>query len=192
MRLTSDLLIPLSAPNVRTKSSTLRVETPHAAWGSATPDPQAVVFSTVGRWPLRWASRSGVRWCRGGADHAGELGPDEGLVDGLGGLADAVVDLCGLECVQDLQQCSLSSATVRVSFREHHWPGLADHRTVATLLCTATPSRSCSYTTPRDATFPVAYAAGSQVQSGDLGYVDTPASRPESRVTRTWPTMHSP
>jgi hypothetical protein len=41
------------------------------------------------------------------ADHAGELGLDEGLVDGLGGLADAVVDVRGLECVQDLQQCRL-------------------------------------------------------------------------------------
>jgi hypothetical protein len=44
---------------------------------------------------------------RRGADHGGELGLDEGLVDGLGGLADAVVDLGGLECVQDLQQCRL-------------------------------------------------------------------------------------
>jgi hypothetical protein len=35
-------------------------------------------------------------------DHAGELGFDQGLVDGLGGLADAVVDVRGLECVQDL------------------------------------------------------------------------------------------
>ena len=42
-----------------------------------------------------------------GADHASELGFDQGLVDGLGGLADAVVDLCGRECVQDLQQCRL-------------------------------------------------------------------------------------
>jgi hypothetical protein len=32
---------------------------------------------------------------------------------------------------------------VRVSFRENHWRGLADHRTVAALLCAATPSRSC-------------------------------------------------
>jgi ClpP class serine protease len=42
-----------------------------------------------------------------GADHAGELGLDERLVDRLGGLADAVVDLRGLECIQDLQQCRL-------------------------------------------------------------------------------------
>jgi hypothetical protein len=43
----------------------------------------------------------------GGADHRGELGLDEGLVDGLGGLTDAVIDLRGRECVQDLQQCRL-------------------------------------------------------------------------------------
>jgi hypothetical protein len=42
-----------------------------------------------------------------GADHRGELGLDERLVDGLGGLADAIIDLRGLECVQDLQQCRL-------------------------------------------------------------------------------------
>jgi ClpP class serine protease len=42
-----------------------------------------------------------------GTDHLGELGLDQGLVDGLGGLADAVIDLRDLECVQDLQQCRL-------------------------------------------------------------------------------------
>src|SRR5215217_2579079 len=36
-----------------------------------------------------------------------------------------------------------SRATVRVSFRENHWRGLADHRTVAALLFAATPSRPC-------------------------------------------------
>jgi hypothetical protein len=44
---------------------------------------------------------------RRGADHRGELGFDERLVDGLGGLADPVVDLRDLQCVQDLQQCRL-------------------------------------------------------------------------------------
>jgi ClpP class serine protease len=43
----------------------------------------------------------------GSTDHAGELSLDEGLVDGLGGLADAVIDLRDRECVQDLQQCRL-------------------------------------------------------------------------------------
>jgi hypothetical protein len=41
----------------------------------------------------------------GGADYLRELGFDEGLVDGLGGLADAVIDLRRLECVQDFDQC---------------------------------------------------------------------------------------
>jgi hypothetical protein len=39
---------------------------------------------------------------RGGADHRGELGLDQGLVDRLGGLADAVVDVRGLECIKNL------------------------------------------------------------------------------------------
>jgi ClpP class serine protease len=43
----------------------------------------------------------------GGADHAGELGFDQGLVDRLGGLADAVVDLRRRECVQDFDECRL-------------------------------------------------------------------------------------
>jgi hypothetical protein len=38
----------------------------------------------------------------GGADHGGELGLDQRLVDGLGGLADAVIHLRGRECVQNL------------------------------------------------------------------------------------------
>jgi hypothetical protein len=42
-----------------------------------------------------------------GPDHRGELGLDEGLVDRLGSLADAVINLRNLECVQDLQQCRL-------------------------------------------------------------------------------------
>jgi hypothetical protein len=84
----------------------------------------------------------------GGADHAGELGFDEGLVDGLGGLADAVVDVCGLECVQDLQQCRLVKGhralcpfarTIGVvSLTIARWP-LRRGR--------ATPSRPATYTT---------------------------------------------
>jgi hypothetical protein len=42
-----------------------------------------------------------------GPDDRGELGLDKGLVDGLGGLTDAVINLRSLECVQDLQQCRL-------------------------------------------------------------------------------------
>jgi hypothetical protein len=39
---------------------------------------------------------------RRSADHRGELGFNKGLVDGLGGLADAVVDLRDLECIEDV------------------------------------------------------------------------------------------
>jgi hypothetical protein len=42
-----------------------------------------------------------------GTDHGRELGFDEGLADGLGGLADSAVDPGGLECIQDLQQFRL-------------------------------------------------------------------------------------
>jgi hypothetical protein len=56
----------------------------------------AVALGQPGLGPFMW-----------GADHRGELRLDEGLVDGLGGLTDAVVDLRRRECVQDLQQCRL-------------------------------------------------------------------------------------
>jgi hypothetical protein len=39
---------------------------------------------------------------RRSTDHRGELGLNEGLVDRLGGLADAVIDVRDRECVQDL------------------------------------------------------------------------------------------
>jgi hypothetical protein len=44
---------------------------------------------------------------RCGADHGRELGLDEGLVDGLGSLTDAVINLRGRECVQDFDECRL-------------------------------------------------------------------------------------
>src|SRR4029450_12268109 len=40
-------------------------------------------------------------------DHTGGLGRHQGLIDGLSSLADAVINLRDLECVQDLQQCRL-------------------------------------------------------------------------------------
>jgi len=68
----------------------------------------------------------------GGADHGRELGLDEGLVDGLGGLADAVINLRGRECVQDLQQCRLVKGhRALCPFARTISRGLADHRTVA-------------------------------------------------------------
>ena len=41
---------------------------------------------------------------RRGADRFGELGLDQGLADGFGGLADAVADIGDLECVQGFEQ----------------------------------------------------------------------------------------
>jgi hypothetical protein len=65
--------------------------------GGCQPGPVPVALGQPLGCPLVW----------GGADHRGELRLDEGLVDGLGGLADPVVDVGDLECVQDLQQCRL-------------------------------------------------------------------------------------
>jgi hypothetical protein len=54
-------------------------------------------------------------------DHRGELGLDEGLVDGVSGLRDAVVDLRRRECVHDLQQCRLvKGRPAFVSFRDNY------------------------------------------------------------------------
>jgi hypothetical protein len=68
----------------------------------------------------------------GGADHACELGLDQGLIDRLSGLADAIVHLCGLQCVQDLQQgrlvkghralCPFASTIGLVSLTIARWP----------------------------------------------------------------------
>jgi hypothetical protein len=41
---------------------------------------------------------------RAGADHRGQLGLDQRLVERLGGGADAVVDLGGFECLEELEQ----------------------------------------------------------------------------------------
>src|SRR4029453_11057628 len=90
---------------------------------------------------------------RRSADHASEFGLDESLVDGLGGLADAVVHLRGRECVQDLQQCRLvkghralcpfARTIGLVSLTIARWP----------LCCTQLRHRGlATYTTQRDAT----------------------------------------
>jgi hypothetical protein len=90
---------------------------------------------------------------RCGADHGRELGLDERLVDGLGGLADAVVHVRGLECVQDFNQCRLvkghralcpfASTIGLVSLTIARWP-----------LCWAQLHHHgpATYTTQRDAT----------------------------------------
>jgi hypothetical protein len=48
-----------------------------------------------------------------GADHGGELGLDEGLVDGLGGLADAVIDSAAFSASRTSISADWSRATVR-------------------------------------------------------------------------------
>jgi hypothetical protein len=73
---------------------------------------------------------------RGSADHRGELGLDKRLVDRLGGLADPVVDLRGLEYLQDFQQCRLVKGhRALCPFARTIGVGLADHRTVAAPTC---------------------------------------------------------
>jgi hypothetical protein len=62
------------------------------------------VVSVRGREPLRCAVRSGVRSCGPGADHRGELGVDQGLVQRLGRATDAVADVGGLERLEQLEQ----------------------------------------------------------------------------------------
>jgi hypothetical protein len=78
---------------------------PARSFGIRSSKSPAVVDSTPG--PVAVALRQPLRdaLVGGGADHGGGLGLDEGLVDGLGSLADAVVR--DRKCVQDLQQCSL-------------------------------------------------------------------------------------
>jgi hypothetical protein len=88
-----------------------------------------------------------------GADHAGELGLDKGLVDGLGGLTDAVIDLRDLECIQNLQQCRLVKGhRALCPFASTISRGLADHRTVAASTRATTSPRPATYTTRWDAT----------------------------------------
>jgi hypothetical protein len=41
---------------------------------------------------------------RRGADHRGQLGLDQGLVERLGGGADAVVDVSGFQCLEELEE----------------------------------------------------------------------------------------
>jgi hypothetical protein len=70
----------------------------------------------------------------------------------VGRLADPVINLRGLECLQDFQQCRLVQGHRVLSFRENHWRGLADHHTVAPPTCSDAPSGPITYTTGGDAT----------------------------------------
>jgi hypothetical protein len=57
-------------------------------------------------------------------DHRGQLGLDQRLIDRLGRLPDPVINLGGLQCIQNLKQCRLVQGhRVSVSFRENHWRG---------------------------------------------------------------------
>jgi hypothetical protein len=87
------------------------------------------------------------------ADHGRELGLDQRLVDRLGGLADTVINVRGLECIKDFQQCRLVKGhRALCPFARTIGVGLADHRTVAAPTWSPTPSRPATYTTSWDAT----------------------------------------
>jgi hypothetical protein len=76
--------------------------TRRVAWDAQTPDLQrSCLTGGVGAVALRQPLRAAL--VGSGADHRGELGLDEGLVDGLGGLADPIVNVRSLECVQSFQ-----------------------------------------------------------------------------------------
>jgi hypothetical protein len=74
---------------------------------------------------------------RSGTDHGRELSLDERLVDRLGGLTDPIIDLRGLQCVQDLQQgrpikghralCPFTSTIGLVSLTIARWPLQSAH-----------------------------------------------------------------
>jgi hypothetical protein len=55
------------------------------------------------------------------ADHRGQPGLDQRLIDRLGRLPDPVINLGGFECIQDFQQCRLVQGHRVLSFRENHW-----------------------------------------------------------------------
>jgi hypothetical protein len=84
-------------------------------------------------------------------NYGAELGPDQGLVDRLDHLADPVIDLGGLQCFQDFQQCRLVQA---------HRVLVPSARTIGVVPLTitrwpvfrsGTPSGPVTYTTGGDA-----------------------------------------
>ena len=90
---------------------------------------------------------------RTGADHRGELGLDQRLIDRLGRRPDPILDIRDLQYLQQLEQGRLiqghrvlcpSAKTIGVGF--------ADHHTVAPSTWSPTPSGPTTYTTRRDAT----------------------------------------
>jgi hypothetical protein len=102
--------------------------------------------------PVALAGAGAGALARDRADHRAELGFDQCLVDSLGRLPDPVINIGGLEYLQDFQQCRLVQGhRVLVSFRENHWRGLADHHTAACPARSGTPSEPVTYTTRGDA-----------------------------------------
>jgi hypothetical protein len=83
---------------------------------------------------------------RTSTNHRGELGFDQGLVDGLGGLADAVIDLRGHQCIQDFDECRLvkghralcpfARTIGLVSLTIARWPSSASSYAIEALLPT--------------------------------------------------------
>jgi hypothetical protein len=95
-------------------------------------DPQLQVTSRTGQHPrpvtVRVAGVDGRALTRQRADHRGQFGLDQSLIDRFGRPADPVVDLGGFECFQDFQDCRLvqghrvlsrSARTIGVGSR---WP----------------------------------------------------------------------
>jgi hypothetical protein len=58
-------------------------------------------------------------------DHRAELSFDQCWADRLGRLPDPVINLGGLQCIQNLKQCRLVQGHRVLSFREIHCRGLA-------------------------------------------------------------------
>ena len=77
---------------------------PVRSFGICSSRSPAVVLIVSGRCPLRCAVRASVRWCGLRADHRGQLGLDQRLVDRLGCLPDPVVNISGFERLQHFEQ----------------------------------------------------------------------------------------
>jgi ClpP class serine protease len=83
---------------------------------------------------------------------AGRYERSAGLVDGLGGLGNAVAHVCGLECVQDLQQCRLVKGHRALClFASTIGVVSLNHRTVATPMWQLRHRGAATYTPQWDA-----------------------------------------
>jgi hypothetical protein len=56
---------------------------------------------------LRWPVAGLGAFVRGRAEHGGQLGLDQGLVDRLRGLTDAVAHVGSAQCFENVDQCRL-------------------------------------------------------------------------------------